>query len=56
MSRGSSPGNTPKRFEAQIPHHKRDPKTNWGSGANLKFESDTGGNQSGEYKVPKEEI
>lgn len=57
MSRGSSNGNTPKRFEVQVPDFKRDPKTNWSwansngtSNLNLKFESDTGGTKPQEGK------
>ncbi|NHC33797.1 hypothetical protein [Scytonema millei] len=57
MSRGSSNGDTPKRFEAQIPDFKRDQKTNWSwansngtSNLNLKFESDTGNSKPQEGK------
>ena len=60
MSRSSSNGSEPKRFEMQIPDFKRDPKTNWSwansngtSNLNLKFESDTKQTGSAEYKVPK---
>lgn len=49
MAKSSSNGNTPRRYELQVPDFKRDPKTNWSwansngtSNLNLKFESGNG--------------
>lgn len=57
MAKSSSNGDTPKRFELQIPDFKRDPKTNWSwandkglSNLNLKFESGNGESKPQEGK------
>ncbi|MBD2305057.1 hypothetical protein H6G17_05955 [Chroococcidiopsis sp. FACHB-1243] len=57
MAKSSNNGDTPRRYETQIPDFKRDPKTNWSwansngtSNLNLKFESDTGNSKPQENK------
>lgn len=63
MSKSSSNGNTPKRFEMQVPDFNRDKKTNWSwansngtSNLNLKFESDTGNSKPHKSEEDKPKI